>query len=51
MVLISAYSKRDCCTTRAIDIRTIDHHPLAGLNAGAQMVPFQTATEHRKLGQ
>jgi hypothetical protein len=36
MVLISAYSKRDCCTTRAIDIRTIDHHPLAGLGADAQ---------------
>ena len=33
MVLISAYSKRDCCTTRAIDIRAIDHHPLAGLGA------------------
>jgi hypothetical protein len=51
MVLISAYSKRDCCTTRAIDIRTIDHHRWPGSAPVPKMVPFQTATEHRKLGQ
>jgi hypothetical protein len=51
MVLISAYSKRDCCTTHAIDIRTIDHNPLAGLGAGTQDGTVPDGTEHRKLGQ